>query len=253
MIRPNDTLRMQLWDRFLKTRRRRLRNELAEAYLPIVRTVAELIAARVPRYVDPEDLISVGVFGLLQAIEAFDPRRKVKFETFCRPRVRGAMIDELRSSDHLSRHARDRARMVFGVRSRLRQELSREPNHHELSQRMKLAPRDIERALLGAATRPVLSLDHATGGVADDEEPLALADDLVDGRIAPFDEAHRNDLLHLIGGNLSVTERVLIRMRYGDELPMRVIGRALGVTESRISQLHSRLLLRLHRKLAAET
>lgn len=253
MIRASDHWRETLWKRFLETRRRRLRNELAESYLPLVRLLADEVAARVPRSVDPDDLISVGVFGLLQAIEGFDPARNVKFGTFCRVRIRGAMLDELRSHDRLSRDARERARTVIGARMRLRQELGREPTHHELSQRVRLAPQAVERILAVAATRNVLSLDLATGDEDGDDEPQLLSDDLVDGQGAPHEEAQRNDLLRLIDDTLSDVERELVRLRYGEGLTMRKIGRRLGVSESRVCQLHSRLLLRLHRKLAVET
>lgn len=254
MIRANESLRDGLWRRFLVTRRRRWRNELAESYLPLVRLLAEEVAARVPRSVDPDDLISVGVFGLLQAIEAFDPRRNVKFQTFCRTRIRGAMLDELRSHDLLSRDARDRAREVALARTRLRQELGREPTHHELAQRVRLAPHAVERILAKAATRTVLSLDLATGAVGDDDdEPLFLSDDLVDEGGEPHEAAQKNDLLALIDLTLSDVERKVVQLRYGDGMTMRSIGRRLGVSESRVCQVHSRLLLKLHRRLASDS
>ncbi len=253
MIRPDEATRGALWSKFLRGRRRRFRNELAVAYLPIVRRVAEEIAARVPRSVDAEDLFSVGVFGLIQSIEGFDPRRNVRFETFCRVRIRGAMIDELRSHDRLSRDARDRARTVTFARGRLRQELGREPTHHELSQRVRLRPNDVERILARAATRNVLSLDLSNGAETGEEEPLQLADDLVDDRIEPSEAAVRNDLLRQIDGSLSAPEREVVRLRYADGLTMRAIGRRLGLCESRVCQIHSRLLLRLHRRLAPDT
>jgi RNA polymerase sigma factor for flagellar operon FliA len=252
VIRPNEALRAALWSRFLKGRQRRHRNELAVTYLPLVRLVADEVAARVPRSVDAEDLVSVGVFGLIQSIEGFDPARNVRFETFCRMRIRGAMIDELRSHDRLSRDARDRARTVTSAKGRLRQELGREPTHHELAQRVRLRPNDVERILARAATRNVLSLDLDTGG-GDDEEPLQLADDLVDDHLEPPEAAQRNDLLRLIDCSLSTAERDLVRLRYAEGLTMRKIGRRMKLSESRVCQIHSRLLLKLHRRLAPDT
>lgn len=253
MIRANELLRAELWGKFLRCRRRRYRNELAESYLPLVRMVAEEVASRVPRSIDPEDLFSVGVFGLIQSIESFDQSRNVRFETFCRMRIRGAMIDELRSHDRLSRDARDRARAVAFARGRLRQELGREPTHHELAQRVRLGPNELERVLARAATRNVLSLDLATGDGADNEEPLQLGDDLVDDRIEPSEAALRNDLLRMIDGSLSKAERDLVRLRYVEGMTMRKIGRRMGLSESRVCQIHSRLLLKLHRRLAPDT
>jgi RNA polymerase sigma factor for flagellar operon FliA len=277
MIRPNDALRLplpandgaslarprpspglespreELWRKFLRTRRRQHRNALAVTYVPMVRMVADEIAVRVPKSIDAEDLVSVGVFGLLQAIEGFDPARNVKFETFCRMRIRGAMIDELRTHDRLSREARQRARDVFSARFDLRQELGREPNHHELSERARLSTAELERILARVATRQTLSLDVAISEVVDDDEMLLLGDDLVDRELPePAEAALKNDLLGSIAGSLTKAERLLIRLRYRDGLTMRKIGRRLGLSESRVCQLHTRLLLRLHRRFAAE-
>jgi RNA polymerase sigma factor for flagellar operon FliA len=277
MIRPDDALRLplpandgasfarpltapgrespreELWRKFLRTRRRQHRNALAVTYVPMVRMVADEIAVRVPKSIDAEDLVSVGVFGLLQAIEGFDPARNVKFETFCRMRIRGAMIDELRTHDRLSREARQRARDVFGARFDLRQELGREPNHHELAERARLSTAELERILARVATRQTLSLDVAISEVVDDDEMLLLGDDLVDHELPePAEAALKNDLLGSIAGSLTKAERLLIRLRYRDGLTMRKIGRRLGLSESRVCQLHTRLLLRLHRRFAAE-
>ncbi|MSR46677.1 MAG: FliA/WhiG family RNA polymerase sigma factor [Planctomycetes bacterium] len=253
MIRADESLRENLWRRFLAKRRNRWRNALAESYLPLVELLADEVAARVPRSVDPDDLISVGVFGLLQSLDSYDPQRNVKFETFCKVRIRGAMLDELRSADRLSRDARARARTVGGAKSLLRQELGREPTHHELAQRVALAPQAVERILATAATRNLLSLDVVTGQDREDDAVSLLSDDLVDPLGEPHEEAQRNDLLRLIDDSISKIERDLIRMRYGDGLTMRKIGRRLGLSESRVCQLHSRLILRLHRRLAPES
>ena len=248
-----DAPRQELWRKFLRTRRRQHRNDLAVAYVPLVRMVADEIASRVPKSIDAEDLVSVGVFGLLQAIEGFDPARNVKFETFCRMRIRGAMIDELRTHDRLSREARQRARDVFGARFDLRQELGREPNHHELVERAQLTTAELEHILARVATRQTLSLDVAISEVVDDDETLLLGDDLVDHELPePSEAALKNDLLGSIAGSLTKAERDLIRLRYRDGLTMRKIGRRLGLSESRVCQLHTRLLLRLHRRFAAE-
>jgi RNA polymerase sigma factor for flagellar operon FliA len=248
-----DVPRDDLWRKFLRTRRRAHRNDLALSYVPLVRVVAEEIAARVPKSIDPEDLVSVGVFGLLQAIEGFDPGRNVKFETFCRMRIRGAMIDELRTHDRLSRDARQRARDVFGARFRLRQELGREPNHHELAEGARLTTAELERILSRVATRQTLSLDVAIAEVVDDDETLLLGDDLVDRELPePSELALRTDLLASIAGSLTKAERNLVLLRYRDGLTMRKIGRRLKLSESRVCQLHTRLLLRLHRRFAAE-
>ena len=151
--------RQELWDEFLRTRWEEYRNQLAEIYLPIVRSVAEQVTSRLPRSVDPDDLISAGVFGLLQSLENFDPNRGTKFETYCRMRIRGAMIDELRSQDLLSRDARGRANRVAGALQKLRQELGREPNSLEVADEVGLSQRELEAVQQKSAVQIMVSLD----------------------------------------------------------------------------------------------
>src|SRR5262249_17970074 len=115
VVRASGSAKEDLWDKYLRTRRRAFKDRLVESYMAVVRSVAEQLALRLPRTVDEEDLMSAGVFGLFKAIENFDPDRNVKFETYCRLRVRGAMIDFLRQQDWIPREARNRGSRLHDV------------------------------------------------------------------------------------------------------------------------------------------
>ena len=243
----------ELWDKYLRTRWRKHRNLLVEEYLPLVRNVAEQVSARLPRSVDSEDMISAGVFGLLQCIDNFDPERGTRFESFCRMRIRGAMIDELRSQDLLSRDARERANRVAGARQRLLQDLGREPSSHEVAQEIGLTPREVDESQRKAAAQNPVSLERgALDAALGDDLGGGLPDNLIDAHLEPPEAAHRKDLLLLIEESLTEAERDIVNLRYRDGMTLRHIGRALGISESRVCQLHGSLLGRLHRMLATE-
>lgn len=244
--------REELWSKFLRTRWKKHRNRLVEVYLPLVRAVAEQVAARLPRTVDPEDLMSAGVFGLLQSVENYDPGRGTKFETFCRMRIRGSMIDELRNQDLLSRDARGRANQVADVWHSLLQELGREPNASEIAAEVGLPVRKVEDVLQKTAHQTMISLDATTREGSSPDELTTVSEDLVDADLEPSEAAHQKDLLRLIERCLSRGERDILMLRYRDGLTMRGIGRLLGLSESRVCQLHSRLLSRLQRRLGPE-
>ncbi len=244
--------REELWSKFLRTRWKKHRNLLIEVYLPLVRSVAEQVAGRLPRSIDPEDLMSAGVFGLLQSVENFDPDRGTKFETFCRMRIRGAMLDELRSQDLLSRDARGRANRVSEASHRLFQQLGREPNSFELAEEVGLHVRDIDEILRKTATQTMISLDAAARDGSTLDDMASVSEDLVDADLEPLEVAQQKDLLLLIDQCLNEAERQIVTLRYRDGMTMRGIGRVLALSESRVCQLHSRLLNRLHRKLGAD-
>jgi len=241
-----------LWDLYLRARRREHRDLLVEGYLPLVRVEAVRVAARLPRTVDPDDLMSAGCYGLLQSIEHFDPARGVRFETFSRARIRGAMLDELRTQDILSRDARDRSDRIAEARRRLTQELGRDPAPSEIAALLGLSAREIDLLSSEPSKAPVLSIE---GALREDEPSYSsfnwIEEQLVDSRLDPPALAHQKDLLLLIQECLTGDERRIVVYHYRDGMTMRRIGRRLGVSESRISQIHSRLLHRLQRRIAA--
>jgi RNA polymerase sigma factor for flagellar operon FliA len=167
-------------------------------------------------------------------------------------RIRGAMIDELRSQDLLSRDARERANRVSEVWQGLLQELGRKPRSHEIADVLGFSTRDVDDVLRKTASQNVVSLDISSleGGVVDDG--LMVSEDLIDAHLEPPDAAHQKDLLGLIDQSLTAAERAIVDLRYRDGMTLRRIGRVLGISESRVCQVHGRLLGRLHRRLSAE-
>src|SRR5919202_404 len=145
MVMHVDVDVQQLWRDYKAGPSLELRNQLVELYLPLVKYNAERIWARLPEGVDLDDLISAGVFGLMDAIDAFDLERGVKFETYCAPRIRGAMLDELRTMDWVPRLVRSRAHKMDGATKQLEVELGRSPTNEEIARRLKISMSEFEK------------------------------------------------------------------------------------------------------------
>ncbi|MBI4881686.1 MAG: FliA/WhiG family RNA polymerase sigma factor [Planctomycetes bacterium] len=240
-----------LWRRFLRSRTPEARNRLIEAYLPLVHLVAANVSLRLPRHVDPDDLRSAGVFGLVNAIEHFDPRRGVKFETFCRKRVSGAMLDELRRQDWIPRDARDRAEQLRRAVASLRESLGREPGNREVAQALGLSMEEFHEALLDMAfaSRIPVDLEGAPGRGAEERRDRI---EPVDGFPEPPDVVFRRELIGLVQRYLSKRERSIVQSYYHDEQTMKRIGKGLRISESRVCQMHMRMLHRLKARLHQE-
>ena len=227
-----------------------LRNRLMESYLPIVRYNAERIRAKLPDEVDKDDLISAGVFGLFDAIEAFDLERGVKFETYCAPRVRGAILDELRSMDWVPRLVRTRATKLARANEALEAELGRRPNEVELSERLAITREELVKVRRETATSTLISLSRKcfeTDSSRDVREIGVLEDRRSEDALG---EIQRRDLKDVLTRGMTRAERVIL-IRYYDELmTMKEIGSVLDLSESRVSQMHSAILQRLKTQLA---
>jgi RNA polymerase sigma factor for flagellar operon FliA len=239
----------QFWRQFrnegTEEAREAARNAIIENYLPLVRYTAERVHVKLPEEVDVDDLVSAGVFGLVDAVNAFDHGRGVKFETYCTPRIRGAILDELRSMDWVPRLVRSRAHKLREAQQALEAELGRAPNERELAKVMHL-PMDEFRKLQRDA--------HATGLVSlsrkwfetDSNKDVREIDVLEDRKSDdPFRVAQRKDIKDLVTRGLSRAERLIILLYYFEEMTMREIGETLDLSESRVSQMHSAILGRL--------
>jgi RNA polymerase sigma factor for flagellar operon FliA len=226
---------------------RRTRARLAEHYRPLVRTVAHRTAERLPDHVEPADLVQSGVFGLLEAIDRFDPDRSSRFESYAVPRIRGAVLDELRAQDWVPRSVRLRVREADRVREELATRLRRTATDREVADAL-----GVPAAELGsAAAAPVLSVEQlragADGAVLD---TLACADPDPE---ATYQEQETRRLLWYAVAQLGERDRLILRLYYLEDRTLAEIGRLLGVTESRVSQLHGRLVARLRGRLAELT
>jgi len=238
-----------VWIEYQSTRSSDLRNLLMERYLPLVKYNAERISAKLPDEVEHDDLVSAGVFGLMDAIEAFDLARGVKFETYCSPRIRGAILDELRSMDWVPRLVRSRAHKVEQAIQDLEARLGRTPSNDELAARMKMSREDFHKMMREATAVTVVSLARKCFD-GDSHRDVREIDVLEDKRGQnPVTEAQRRDLKALITRGLSRAERLILILYYYEEMTMKEIGATLDLSESRISQMHSSILTRLKSQL----
>lgn len=257
MKRASEPTTDELWTKFLRTRRRIYKDTLVERYVPLVRSIAEQLAARLPRTVDQDDLMGAGVFGLFKSVEGFDPEKNAKFETYCRLRVRGAMIDFLRQQDWIPREARNRGTRLHEEILALEEKLGRPPTDLELARRLKLDLATLRSALTElsfGSIVPMTATDNGKNG-GDDSEGGA------DGRHTtllthdeePADILYRREIYQVVEKQLTDVERRLVKAYYFDGLTLKAIGKKEGISESRVCQIHGRMLDRLAERLESET
>ena len=238
-----------VWERFHKTRDEQNRNLLMEHYRYLVRYTAERLHTKLPGKVELDDLISSGTFGLMDAIDAFDPGRGVKFETYCSPRIRGSILDELRSMDWVPRLVRARAHQLSRAKQSLEAHLGRKPRKEELAEEMDMDITDFERLQQDADAVGIVSLDSQYGDDEGDKDIREI--DIIKDRKSedPPIEAQKRDLKDLLTKGLTRAERLIVVLYYYEEMTMKEIGATLDLSESRVSQMHSSILLRLKAQL----
>src|ERR1700744_2955519 len=226
-----------------------LRKRLVEQYLPLVKSNGERIWARLPEGVELDDLVSAGVFGLMDAIDAFDLTRGVKFETYCVPRIRGAMLDELRTMYWVPRLVRSKATKLNEALKTLEAKLGRSPTDIELSERLEISVAELEKMVIEANAVNLISLNkkwYETDSYKDVREIDILEDKKGED---PTRRLQRKDLMRMVTKGLSRNERLIIILYYYEELTMKEIGATLDLSESRVSQMHSSIIQRLHSQL----
>jgi RNA polymerase sigma factor for flagellar operon FliA len=240
----------EVWVDYKKNKTEPLRNILMENYLHLVRYNAERIHVKLPDEVELDDLMSAGIFGLMDAINAFDLDRGVKFETYCAPRIRGAILDELRSMDWVPRLVRSRAHKLDGASKQLEVELGRQPTNDEIAKRLKVPMAEFEKMAKDASAVGLVSLSRKWFET-DSNKDVREIDILEDKRGAdPVREIQRKDLKELMTKGLSRAERLIIVLYYFEEMTMKEIGSTLDLSESRVSQMHSSILARLRAQMA---
>jgi RNA polymerase sigma factor for flagellar operon FliA len=240
-----------LWRRYKEDGDERARERLVVAYSPLVKFIAGRMASGLPSHVEEGDLISYGLLGLIGAIERFDLEREIKFETFAVARVKGAIIDELRSLDWVPRSVRARARDVEKANAKLEARFQRSPTDEEMAEELKITVEDFQNALLEIANSSVLALDDLWT-FADPEGgggQISVLDTITDpNAVDPESEAQSSELKDRLADaieSLPERERLVIALYYYENLTLREIGEVLGVTESRVSQLHTKAVLAL--------
>jgi RNA polymerase sigma factor for flagellar operon FliA len=236
------------WQRWLRRRNAAARDHLIVSYSPLVKFIAGRVGAGLPASVDPGDLVSSGVLGLIDAIERFDPNQGVKFETFATPRIRGAIYDGLRQLDWVPRSIRSRARDVQRAISEFEVANGRSPSDPELAEQLGLERPELDRWLTSIASTTVGPLERALdAGV----EPVALSGEepLVPSTVVEEQEVRQ--LVRAEIGKLPDREQRVLSLYYDEGLTLAQIARVLGVSESRVPQLHSKSVLHLRSRLAA--
>ncbi len=246
----------ELWRRYKSVADDRARERLVVAYSPLVKYVAGRMASGLPAHVEESDLISYGLVGLISAIQRFEPERDVKFETYAITRIKGAIIDELRSLDWVPRSVRARAREIERVNSRLEHRLQRAPTDEEMAVELDMSVEDFQDALLQISNSSVAALDELWTVSDSSGDQVSLLDTLQDPD-APdpaqvMDATDMKDRVADAIARLPEREKLVVALYYYENLTLREIGEVLGVTESRVSQLHTKAVLRLRSRLAEQ-
>jgi RNA polymerase sigma factor for flagellar operon FliA len=238
-----------LWHRYKQNGDQGARERLVVAYSPMVKFVAGRLGAGLPSHVDDADLISYGLMGLIGAIERFEPERGIKFETFAMTRIRGAIIDELRSLDWVPRSVRARAREIEAAQNKLEHELQRAPTEEELAEKLGIGEEELRTSLLEIANSSVYALDELWTVSDSSGDQVSLLDTISDPRAddpqESLDSSEVKDRLTDAIASLPEREQLVVALYYYENLTLREIGEVLGVTESRVSQLHTKAVMRL--------
>jgi RNA polymerase sigma factor for flagellar operon FliA len=226
------------------------------AYSPLVKYVAGRMSSGLPAHVEEADLISYGLLGLIDAIERFDVGRDIKFETYAIARIKGAIIDELRALDWVPRSVRARAREIETALAKLEHRLRRTPTDEEMARELKISTAELQDRLVRISTSTVVALDElwAVSDVSGDAVSLldTLHDPAAPDPEALLAQAELKDRMAEAIAALPDREKVVIALYYYENLTLREIGEVLGVTESRVSQLHTKAVLRLKSRLQGD-
>jgi RNA polymerase sigma factor for flagellar operon FliA len=242
----------ELWRQYKKTKDPKIREHFVNQYAPLVKYVAGKIAIGMPQNVDFDDLVGYGVFGLLDAIEKFDPDKDIKFKTYAVTRIRGAIFDELRSIDWVPRSVRQKAKELERIIGRLETRLGRSASDDEIARELGINVKELHSLILKISGASILSLSDVwyVGDESDKvsvmesiESPKSLNPDIIVER-----EEIKNIIVQAISELPDKEKKVLI-LYYYEDLTLKEIGEVLQVTESRISQLHTKAILRLRSKL----
>lgn len=237
------------WELFKTTGDRNAREVLILHYAPLVTMVANRVGAGLPTSVEQSDLVSYGMFGLIDAIEKYETDRAVKFETYASSRIRGAIIDELRAIDWIPRSVRTKARAVDRAFAELESELHRAPSEDEVAERLSITVHELRGVFSQLATVNVAALDELLGAGSERGDALSLLDTLEDaGAVDPQGSVEAQETKLLLARaieRLGEREKIVLVLYYYENMTLAEIGRVLGVTESRISQMHTAAMLRL--------
>jgi RNA polymerase sigma factor for flagellar operon FliA len=222
-----------------------IRNVLMERHYPLVKYIAERLLQTLPKSIQIDDLISAGLFGLMDAIRGFDPERGIKFKTYCTTRIRGSILDQLRSQDWVPRLVRLKAGRIDKALQKLTGQMGREPTHAELADALDMDHQELTKEIQAGSAKAMYSLSDKWED-RDDDSSMEKVDVLEDKRsIDPMGELNKQDMMGYITRSLTHKERFIIEQYYQVGHTMREIGEMLSLTESRVCQIHSNVMARL--------
>jgi RNA polymerase sigma factor FliA len=245
----------ELWLDYRRTGDQKIRDRLILTYAPLVKYVAGRLGSGLPAHVDEGDLVSYGLLGLIGAIERYDPARDVKFETYAMARIKGQIIDELRSMDWVPRSVRARARQIERAIGELEARVGRAPTDEEIAKKLGITEEELEESLGEIGRSSIAALDELWTVSGSGGDQVALIDTIED-ESAPNPEGtlsvtEQKEALADAIARLPEREKLVVTLYYYEELTLREIGEVLGVTESRVSQLHTKAILRLKAHIAS--
>ena len=242
-----------IWDDYKERATPAAREQLILHYAPLVKFVAGRVAAGLPHNIEQADLVSYGMFGLIDAIEKFDLDRGFKFETYAISRIKGAIIDELRSIDWVPRSVRAKARAIERAFSKLENELKRVPDDKEVAQELGMSEEELASTMGQISFVGIVALDEVMSAGAERGGSTTVGDNVTDGTHDPVESFESEEMRHLLAdaiNRMPDRERLVLTLYYYEGLTLAEIGKVLGVTESRVCQIHTKSIFQLRGRLA---
>lgn len=242
-----------LWKQYRETGSKVTKDKLLAEYAGLVKYIADRIAYSLPRSIDKQDLVSCGIFGLIKSVETFDPNLEIKFETFATHKIRGAILDELRAFDWVPRSVRQKSKLVQKAYSELEDKLGRVPYDDEVCEHLGIEMEEFERLLADSAPANVFSLDETFGNDDGDSKEMSIMETIEDKNSDnPLQKLGYEEMKKILKEaimTLPEKEKLVIALYHFEELTLKEIGAVLDITESRVSQIHSKVMLKLRTKL----
>ncbi len=243
----------RLWRDYVTTQDQSLRDRLLVHYSPLVKYVASRVAVGLPQNVEHADLVSYGIFGLIDAIERFDLERGYKFETYAISRIKGAIMDELRSIDWVPRSVRSKARSVETAYAKLESRLHRNPTDEEVAEELDITIDQLQTLLSQISFVGLVALDEMLSG-GERGESITLGDTIADKSMGPGGTFELQEMRQLLAGAINTMperEKIVLTLYYYEGMTLNEIGQVLGVTESRVCQIHTKAVLHLKARMQA--
>ncbi|MCZ7525208.1 MAG: RNA polymerase sigma factor WhiG [Acidimicrobiia bacterium] len=249
--RPEVSAVTELWEEYKSTGASEIRERLILHYSPLVKFVAGRVAAGLPQNIEQADLVSYGIFGLIDAIDKFDPARGFKFETYAISRIKGSIIDELRSIDWVPRSVRAKARAIERAYSKLENELRRTPEDREVAAELDMTEEELAQVLSQVSFVGIVALDELLAG-SQRGDGTTVGDTIADRAFDPVKAFEIDEMKHVLAdaiNRMPDRERLVLTLYYYEGLTLAEIGEVLGVTESRVCQIHTKAILQLRARL----